>query len=68
MQLVESNAGVQYSGSDVYRLHAGIFSSWGTQAATAANYFGRLRRYLRGMHGFTAELPELTRSRRGARR
>ena len=25
MQLVERNAGVQYSGSDVYRLHAGIF-------------------------------------------
>ena len=33
-----------------------------TQAATQRTYFGRLRRYLRSMHGFTAELPELTRS------
>ena len=38
------------------------FFVMGYAGCHAANYFGRLRRYLRGMHGFTAELPELTRS------
>ena len=36
------------------------FFVMGYAGCHAANYFGRLRRYLRGMHGFTAELPELT--------
>lgn len=44
------------------------FFVMGYAGCHAANYFGRLRRYLRGMHGFTAELPELTRSSVVARR
>ena len=36
------------------------FFVMGYAGCHAANYFGRLRRYLRSMHGFTAELPELT--------
>lgn len=38
------------------------FFVMGYAGCHAANYFGRLRRYLRSMHGFTTELPELTRS------
>ena len=64
---VAPNDASLWSAMPVFNILAPMFSActlgffvMGYAGCHAANYFGRLRRYLRGMHGFTAELPELT--------
>lgn len=66
---VAPNDASLWSAMPVFNILAPMFTActlgffvMGYAGCHAANYFGRLRRYLRGMHGFTAELPELTRS------
>ena len=66
---VAPNDASLWSSMPVFNILAPMFTActlgffvMGYAVCHAANYFGRLRRYLRGMHGFTAELPELTRS------
>ena len=64
---VAPNDASLWSAMPVFNILAPMFAActlgffvMGYAGCHAANYFGRLRRYLRGMHGFTAELPELT--------
>ena len=64
---VAPNDASLWSAMPVFNILAPMFSActlgffvMGYAGCHTANYFGRLRRYLRGMHGFTAELPELT--------
>ena len=64
---VAPNDASLWSAMPVFNILAPMFTActlgffvMGYAGCHAANYFGRLRRYLRGMHGFTAELPELT--------
>ena len=66
---VAPNDASLWSAMPVFNILAPMFTActlgffvMGYAGCHAANYFGRLRRYLRGMHGFTVELPELTRS------
>ena len=64
---VAPNDASLWSAMSVFNILAPTFTActlgffvMGYAGCHTANYFGRLRRYLRGMHGFTAELPELT--------